>query len=101
MATAAPAPLNDPVNPGDAPMRYRALTIVFTAAALVAVPTAGFAQGAPQPAPSREAGLQFADEDDDDDDGILWYVLGGVAVVTLAFLLFLDDDDDDDLPVSP
>ena len=81
-------------------MRSRPLTTIFTAAALVLAPTAGFAQSAPQPAPSREAGLQFAD--DDDDDSTLWYVLGGIAVVALAFLLFLDDDDDeDDLPVSP
>ena len=84
-------------------MRYRALTTIAAASALVFAPTAGFAQSAPQPAPSREAGLQLADsDDDDDDDATLWYILGGVAAVVLIFLLFLDDDDDDqDLPVSP
>ncbi len=82
-------------------MRYRALTTILTSAALVIVPTAGLAQGAPQPAPSRESGLRFAETDDDDDDDVLWYVLGGIAVMGLIFLLFLDDDDDEDLPFSP
>src|SRR3954462_2547749 len=99
MATGEPAPLNGPANQGDAPMRYRALTAVFTAAALVLTPTAGFAQSAPQPAPqpaqSREAGLQFADSDDHDDN-TLWYILGGVAVLALVFLLLLDDNGNDD-----
>src|SRR4051812_12876239 len=106
MATGEPASLNDPANQGDVPMRYRALTAVFTAAALVLSPTAGFAQAAPQsappPAPSHEAGLQLADSDDDHDDSTLWYILGGVAVLALVFLLFLDDGHDhDNLPVSP
>src|SRR3954465_5792356 len=106
MATGEPAPLNDPANQGDAPMRYRALTAFFTAAALVLTPTAGFAQSAPPPAPqpaqSREAGLHFADSDDDHDDNTLWYILGGIAVLALVFLLLLDDNgDDDNLPVSP
>lgn len=85
-------------------MRYRTLTSILTAAALVCAPTAGFAQSAPQPASSQEAGLALsegADQDDDDDD-LVWYILGGVTVVVLAILLLLDDDDDDEeLPVSP
>jgi hypothetical protein len=81
-------------------MIYRTLTTVFTAAALICAPTAGFAQSAPEPAASYESGLRYADGDEDDDD-LVWYILGGVAVVVLVFLLFLDDDDDEDFPVSP
>jgi hypothetical protein len=83
-------------------MRYRTLTTVFTAAALLYAPTAGFAQSTPQPAASHESGLRLSDGSaEDDDDDLVWYILGGVAVVVLVFLLFLDDDDDEDLPVSP
>jgi len=82
-------------------MRYRPFTSLFTAAALVLAPTAALAQEAPQPAPSREAGLQYADSDDDDDDNTLWYILGGAAALLLIVLLFLDDDDEEDFPVSP
>ena len=91
-------------------MRYRASTAVFTAAALLLTPTAGFAQGGPQPTPqaapqpaaSREAGLQFADSQDDHDDNTLWYILGGIAVVGLVLLLLLDDGHNhEDLPLSP
>jgi hypothetical protein len=82
-------------------MRYRALTTVLTAAALIYSPTPSFAQSAPQPAVSQEHGLQLADEygHKRKKRRLLLYILGGVAVAVAVYLLFINDDDDG--PTSP
>jgi hypothetical protein len=82
-------------------MLYRTLTAVLTAAALVASPMPSFAQTAPQPAVSREQGLQLSHEPGHKRKKrrLLLYILGGVAVAVAVYLLFIRDDDDG--PISP
>ena len=85
-------------------MRYRKLTAVLTAAALVYAPTPSFAQGAPRPAVSEESGLQLADDDDNRRKRrrlLLWLILGAVAAAALAYLLLHNGDDEDSFPTSP
>lgn len=81
-------------------MRYRALTTVLTAAALVYAPTPSFAQSAPPPAVSEEEGLQLKhDPYHKRKKRVIWYILGGIAVAIVVYLLFIHDGDDD--PISP
>ena len=81
-------------------MRYRAITTVLTAAALIYAPTPSFAQTAPQPAVSQEEGLQLRHEPNHRKKRrLIWYILGGVAVAVAVYLLFIHDGDDD--PISP
>jgi hypothetical protein len=84
-------------------MRYRAITTVLTAAAILYAPTPSFAQSAPQPAVSQEHGSQLADEygHKRKKRRLLLYILGGVAVAVAVYLLFIHDGDDDDTPTSP
>ena len=81
-------------------MRYRAITTVLTAAAVVYAPTPSFAQSAPQPAVSQEDGLTLGHEPGHErrKRRLLLYILGGVAIAVAAYLLFVNDDDDD--PIS-
>lgn len=80
-------------------MRYRAMTTVLTAAALLYAPTPSFAQTAPQPAVSQEEGLQLKHEPEHRrKKRLIYYILAGVAVAIAVYLLFLDGDDD---PISP
>lgn len=84
-------------------MRIRTLTAALTAAALVCTSAPSFAQSAPEPAASVEAGLALTHEGVEHRKrrrgATLWAVLGFVAFVAAALLLFTDDENDD--PVSP
>lgn len=83
-------------------MRIRTLTAALTAVALTCTSAPSFAQTAPEPAASVEAGLALAHEGEEHRRrrGVtMWAVLAFVAIVTAALLLYTDNDDEG--PVSP